>query len=67
MITIMPARTPTLAVSREQAVRLFTECRVVAAEVVEDFAAWTFPGGVVLILDHTADPACFRICLDTRE
>lgn len=69
MITIVKGAAPTtlLPVSREQAVRLFTELRVAGVELVDDLAAWTFTGGVVLVLDHTTDPPQFTLGLDAPD
>jgi len=66
----MPAAGETvITVSPAQAVHLFKEARLISCELTGELelAAWTFAGGVVLILDHTAEPPCFRLGLDTPD
>lgn len=57
----MPDRLP---VTRDQAVRLFSESRVIDVEMVDELAAWTFAGGIVLVLNHTTEPPEFTLGLD---
>lgn len=61
---IVPDRLP---VTRDQAIRLFSEARVIDVEMADELAAWTFGGGIVLVLNHTTEPPEFTLGLDATD
>lgn len=56
-----------LPVTRDQAIRLFSEARVIDVEMVDELAAWTFAGGIVLVLNHATEPPEFTLGLDATD